>query len=65
MQRHPTAKRYPNMNYCWTHGFDVDDQHTGMSCKRPAAYHQPQATRQNTMGGSQRDIQRILMGPPT
>jgi hypothetical protein len=65
MQRHPTAKRYPNMNYCWTHGFDVNDQHTGMSCKRPAAYHQPQATRQNTMGGSQRDIQRILMGPPT
>jgi hypothetical protein len=62
--RHPNAKRYNNMNYCWTHGFDVSDRHTGMSCQRPASpYHQPQATRQNTMGGSQKDINRIPMGP--
>jgi hypothetical protein len=62
--RHPNAKRYNNMNYCWTHGFDVSDQHTGMSCQRPAApYHQPQATRQNPMGGSQKDVNKIIMGP--
>jgi hypothetical protein len=64
--RHPNAKRYSNMNYCWTHGFDVSDNHTGMSCMRPALpYHQPQATRQNSMGGSQKDVHRTLMGPPT
>jgi hypothetical protein len=62
--RNPNAKRYSNMNYCWTHGFDVSNDHTGMSCQRPALpYHQPQATRQNTMGGSQKDSHK-LMGPP-
>jgi hypothetical protein len=62
MPRHPNAKRYNNMNYCWTHGFDISDNHTGMSCQRPAMpYHQPQATRQNTMGGSQRDANKIIM----
>jgi hypothetical protein len=64
MHHHPTTKRYANMNYCWTHGYDIDDQHTGMLCKCPAAYHQPQATQQNPMGGSQKDVQKILMGQP-
>jgi hypothetical protein len=64
-QRHPNAKRHPNMNYCWTHGFDIDNNHHGMSCNRPAQYHQPQATRTNTMGGSQKDVHRIPMAPHT
>jgi hypothetical protein len=62
--RHPNAKKYSNMNYCWTHGFDISDHHTGMSCQRPSApYHQPHATRQNPMGGSQKDVNKIFMGP--
>jgi hypothetical protein len=57
----PMAKRYNNMNYCWTHGGDIDDSHTSQTCRRPSMpYHQPQATRQNTMGGSQKDIHRVF-----
>jgi hypothetical protein len=56
----PMAKRYTNMNYCWTHGGDVDDSHTSQTCRRPnMPYHQPQATRQHMMGGSQKDLHRV------
>jgi hypothetical protein len=61
--RPPNAKKFPNMNYCWTHGADISDNHTSMSCQHPAApYHQPGATRYNTMGGSQKDIHKVTMG---
>jgi hypothetical protein len=65
-QRPPHVKRYNNQNYCWTHGADIDDNHMSHTCRRPALpYHQPQATRYNTMGGSQRDLQKVAPGPPT
>jgi hypothetical protein len=61
-----SAKRYNNLNYCWTHGGDVDDNHASHTCRRPALpYHQPQATRYNTMGGSQKDLQKIYGGHAT
>jgi hypothetical protein len=57
----PMAKRYNNTNYCWTHGGDVDDSHTSHTCRRPSMpYHQAQATRQNMMGGSQKDMHRVV-----
>jgi hypothetical protein len=63
MQWPPNAKKFPNMNYCWTHGGDISDNHTSMLCQHPAApYHQPEATRYNTMGGSQKDLHKIAMG---
>jgi hypothetical protein len=62
-QNYPSnAKRYNNSNYCWTHGADIDDNHASHTCRRPAQYHQPQATRQNTMGGSQRDLHKTYNG---
>jgi uncharacterized phage-associated protein len=52
----PTTKRPPNRpkndNYCWTHGYRVANTHTSATCKQPAAGHKPEATRGNTMGGS-------------
>jgi hypothetical protein len=32
------------------------------TCQRPAAGHNPHATRGNTMGGNPKDLQRIWMG---
>ena len=48
----PGRKRYPNLNYCWTHGFDIDPRHDSTNCRHPATGHQSTATRTNTMGGS-------------
>jgi hypothetical protein len=61
-RRPPNAKRYNNLNYCWTHGGDVTDEHTSHTCQRPAHYHQPQATQYNPMGGSQRDMTKTYQG---
>jgi hypothetical protein len=35
-----SAKRHNNLNYCWTHGGDSDDNHTSHTCRRP----RPRAT---------------------
>jgi hypothetical protein len=43
---------YPN-NYCWTHGYKVDNTHTSLSCKLPKPGHKQEATRADNMGGSQ------------
>ena len=54
--RQPKTKRANNNdNYCWTHGYDVADQHTSATCKNPAAGHQPTATKANPMNGSTKD----------
>jgi hypothetical protein len=59
--RPPNVKRWANMNYCWTHGADIADAHTGMTCQRPSLpYHQPHATRYNTMGGSNKDLHKTM-----
>jgi hypothetical protein len=61
-QRMPNAKYYNNTNYCWSHGGDIANEHMSHTCQRPAAGHNPHATRGNTMGGNPKDLQRIWMG---
>ena len=46
-------KKFDNENYCWTHGFDCHATHTSLTCKNPLQGHCREATRDNTMGGSQ------------
>jgi hypothetical protein len=53
-------KRYPNMNYCWTHGYDVDPRHDSSNCRNPANGHQHGATRNTPMGGSEAGKARSL-----
>ena len=48
-------KRFANWNYCSTHGFDVGDNHRSDNCQRPGYSHNWHATRDNTMGGSNRN----------
>ena len=50
-----TKRTYTNDNYCWTHGYNVADNHSSATCKNPGPGHQPTATRTNTMNGSTRD----------
>jgi hypothetical protein len=42
----------PN-NYCWTHGYKVDNTHTSLSCKLPKPGHKREAARADNMGGNQ------------
>jgi hypothetical protein len=42
----------PN-NHCWTHGYKVANTHTSLSCNFPKQGHKREATRADTMGGSQ------------
>ena len=56
----PGRKRYPNMNYCWTHGCDIDPRHDSTNCRNPAPGHQSTATRTNSMGGSDRDRAKTM-----
>ena len=55
----PGKKRYPNMNYCWTHGCDIDPRHDSSNCRNPAAGHHTTATRTNSMGGSEAGRNKI------
>ena len=55
------VKRFENMNYCHTHGGDVDDGHTSATCTRPGHYHNYYATRDNTMGGSISGLHKTIM----
>ena len=48
------AKMDPN-GYCWTHGYRVVRGHCSKTCTNKAAGHKDEATRQNPMGGSQRN----------
>ena len=50
--RHPRT-RHDNRNYCWTHGHRVGNKHTSATCQNKAPGHQDNATRENTMGGSE------------
>jgi hypothetical protein len=40
-------------NYCWSHGYKLARNHTSMSCLYPKTGHKKEATKSNTMGGSQ------------
>jgi len=55
-QRPPSIiKRNNNWNYCFSHGFDVADDHQSHNCQNPVWNHNWQATRSNTMGGSNKN----------
>jgi hypothetical protein len=53
-------KRYQNLNYCWTHGYDLDFRHDSSNCRNPANGHQHTATRTNLMGGSEANKARSM-----
>ena len=40
-------KRFNNLNYCYSCGFDVPIWHTSATCPAPNAHHQPGCTRDN------------------
>jgi hypothetical protein len=42
----------PNNNYCWTHGYQIANDHTSASCTKPREGHQHDATVNNPKGGS-------------
>ena len=50
----PKRKVYDNTNYCHTHGYHVNNDHTSSRCKNPKDGHQKEASRTNIMGGSTR-----------
>lgn len=43
-----------NTNYCWSHGYNIADDHTSATCKRPAQGHHTDASRADTKGGTTR-----------
>jgi hypothetical protein len=42
-----------NENYCWSHGYQIHEDHTSLTCTRRSAGHQEAATKTNNMGGCQ------------
>jgi hypothetical protein len=50
-----TVRCNHNENYCWTHGWDCAPSHKSQTCTCPGPGHQNEATRANTMGGSERN----------
>jgi hypothetical protein len=54
-------KRWENWNYCSTHGGDVDDTHTSMTCGNRGPTHNPNATRANIMGGSTAGMHKTIL----
>jgi hypothetical protein len=55
------VKRFANMNYCHTHGGDIDDFHTSANCAKPGPFHNFLATRTNTMGGSIKGMHKTII----
>ena len=51
-------KRHNNWNYCYTHGYDIADDHQSHCCDNPCWNHNWQATRVNPMGGSKKNINK-------
>jgi hypothetical protein len=54
-------KQYENWHYCHTHGEDVDNTHTSATCARLGTRHNPNATRNNTMGGSSAGLHKTIL----
>jgi hypothetical protein len=51
-----TARARPetnNDNYCWSHGYQIHEDHTSMTCTRRAEGNKEAATKDNNMGGRQ------------
>jgi hypothetical protein len=55
------SKKYQNQNYCWSHGFDVHDNHHSGACRQQRQGHQGYATRYNTMNGCQKNANKTWM----
>jgi hypothetical protein len=45
------AKTTDNDNYCWSHGYQVHNEHTSASCKNQEEGHKKKVTKNNPMGG--------------
>jgi hypothetical protein len=45
------VKTMDNDNFCWSHGYQVHNEHTSASCKNPKEGHKKEATKINPMGG--------------
>ena len=56
----PAKKKFPNLNYCWSHGFDCAQPHESPSCLYKLQGHQDAATRENNLGGSQANKHKVL-----
>jgi hypothetical protein len=54
-------KTFENWNYCHTLGGDVNNTHTGMTCRHPGLLHNPNATRTNMMGGNTAGLHRRIL----
>jgi hypothetical protein len=54
-------KQYENWNYCHTHCGDVKDTHTSATCPRRGPFHNLNATRANTMGGSPAGMHKTIL----
>jgi hypothetical protein len=54
-----TTRKFNNTNYCWSHGWDVSIQHTSQSCLYAHDGHKRDATRSNTMGGSDVNKEKV------
>ena len=46
-------ERFDPMGYCWSHGYKVTHDHNSCNCTAKKPGHKDNATRANTMGGSQ------------
>ena len=57
-QKNP-YKRADGCLYCWSHGYDVS--HSSEQCTKPAPGHIWTATRNNPMGGSNKNAHKIIM----
>ncbi len=53
--------RWENRNYCHMHGSDVEDAHTSAMCPRRGPFHNLNATRANTMGGSPAGMHKTIL----
>ena len=62
-QQQPKQKKplRSKTDYCHTHGYNVAEGHTSMTCRTPGPNHQYMATRENTMGGNMDGYDRINM----
>ena len=52
-------KRFKNMNYCWTHGYDISKHHTSANCTQQMKGHDTTATREDNKGGSQANKYKV------
>jgi hypothetical protein len=52
-RRDPRSFNSSASNYCWSHGYKVGKTHTSRTCNTPKPGHKTEATRADSMGGSQ------------